>query len=130
MNVPRTSCAIVIASAVTVCYVALSRTLLMPWFWFTEEAPYAQEAFRFLSVSFRQEFFDIPGTPFIMLTACVLRVVLGVLSIFTGHPESAFDHLDLLYSVMRFISALSFVAAGLFMYLTARQLASALGAML
>jgi hypothetical protein len=121
---PRIAVAIVAAFAVGT---AVLPTLFYPWFFSTEEAPYGQEAVRFITGDFHQRFFDIPGTPFMALAALVFKTALVGLYGWNADP---FSHLDLLFSIMRGLSGLAFAAAVLCMYLATRQIASTCAALL
>src|SRR5687767_10058207 len=59
--------AIVLALVGYVVYSSAWDMLGLAWYYNTEEFPYAQEIIRFAELDFRQEFFDIPGTPLLML---------------------------------------------------------------
>jgi hypothetical protein len=118
-----------LAAVTSFCIVSVVySTLLIPWNVNTEELPYGQEVLRFLSGDFRQQFFDIPGTPFIALTAAITAVVLSALRIVHGWQEGsfvtlAFDHLNLVYFIMRCTSILAFGVAVWFVFVAAERFA-------
>ena len=109
-------------------------TITVPWYVMTEELPYAQEVLRFLSGDFRQQFFDIPGTPFIALTASFSALMLSGVKAVSEKSSSLFeialDHLDFLYILMRSLSLLAFGLTAWFVFLVARRFASPWAAML
>jgi hypothetical protein len=120
---------ITLTIVVLFCIVSVNyRTIALPWFTMTEEFPYAQEVLRFLSGDFRQHFFDIPGTPFIAIVTALDASILLVVSLVTGQTRAlaalAFEHLDLLYLVMRCVSLVAFAAATWLVFLIARRFAS------
>jgi 4-amino-4-deoxy-L-arabinose transferase-like glycosyltransferase len=100
----------------------------------TEELPYAQEVLRFLSGDFRQRFFDIPGTPFIALTASSSALILSGIKVVSDRSSSLFEialnHLNFLYILMRGLSLLAFGVTGWLVFLIARRFASAWAAIL
>lgn len=48
-------------------YITVYPNITLPWYFNTEEFPYIQEVLRFIKLDFRQQFFDIPGTPLMLL---------------------------------------------------------------
>jgi hypothetical protein len=48
--------------------------IAFPWYLNTEEFPYIQEILRFSELDFRQQFFDIPGTPLMTLGTAIWSV--------------------------------------------------------
>jgi hypothetical protein len=125
----RIAIRLILAVVVLFCIVSASyKTIAVPWFTMTEEFPYAQEVLRFLSGDFRQRFFDIPGTPFIAVVTAVYAPILAILSMAThqsgSFAERAFEHLDLLYLVMRCVSLLAFAIASWLVFLIGRRFAT------
>ncbi len=65
-NTVFTACllsAIIAYSLVLTAYPSVT----FPWYLNTEEFPYIQEILRFVELDFRQQLFDIPGTPLMFL---------------------------------------------------------------
>lgn len=95
--------ALLIGFAVRYMWPLLFRT----WFFSSDEYVFAAEAIRFTQGDFRQHFFDMPGTPFMALTALAWRVFYAAHRI-TGQPAAqaglgpfTFDHLPALFVLMR-----------------------------
>jgi hypothetical protein len=120
---------ITLAMIVVFCIVSVNyRTITIPWFTTTEEFPYAQEVLRFLGGNFRQHFFDIPGTPFITVVTAICALILAGVTRVRGQASSlaalAFEHLELVYLVMRYVSLAAFAAATWLVFRIARRFAS------
>ena len=101
-------------------------TFTLPWWTNTEEFPYAQEVVRFLSGDFHQRFFDIPGTPLMVISTALFAIPHWVMGL--GAHGSAFSlfsrQMTALFELMRAIEVIAFVASGCFIYLTTRRFAS------
>lgn len=104
------------------------------WFFSSDEYVLAGEVIRFVQRDFRQHFFDMPGTPYIVL--CALLWAAGyLLAVLTGAAEGlpiahfTFDHLPQLFYLMRAVTLFFyFLSLGL-TYALARRLTNTGGAM-
>ncbi|HEX5270077.1 MAG TPA: glycosyltransferase family 39 protein, partial [Gemmataceae bacterium] len=81
-------------------------SLALPWYQKADELVFAYEVIRFLRLDFRQHFFDIPGTPFMFLTAALWSaghrlLWLAGLTGYASPANFAFAHLDALHVLMR-----------------------------
>jgi hypothetical protein len=124
-NLHRAIPATVLALLIGYSILSMSfQTFRLPWYYMTEEFPYAQEVLRFLSFDFRQRFFDIPGTPLIAIVTAIFAPVLALTDAarHTSLFAAAFEHMQLLFLTMRAASLCAFASAVGLMYLTARQL--------
>ena len=93
---------ILLAFAYRSMYPALFRT----WFLSSDEYVFAAEVIRFSNLDFHQHYFDMPGTPFMMLSTIIWRLVYacaGVLGIYPGSGigEFTFQHISGLFILMR-----------------------------
>ncbi len=98
-----------------------------PWFQNSDEYVFAAETIRFLSLDFRQHFFDMPGTPFIVLTASAWSCRYWLMWL-AGQipPESAligytYQNLQQLFELMRTITVLFYLMSVVLTYLLARR---------
>jgi len=108
-------------------------TIFYPWYANTEEFPYIQEILRFVTFDFRQEFFDIPGTPLMMIGTFLWSVYYWVCAFF-GHPDTvqgiryfSFKNIQELYLLMRGLSYLFYVLSILLTYFIAHRLTNRVG---
>jgi hypothetical protein len=81
--------------------------LFRTWFYSSDEYVVVAEVIRFLHLDFRQQFFDMPGTPMMALTAFVwaciyaAQFMAGIVPRTVGLEDFTFHHLPLLFTVMR-----------------------------
>jgi len=107
--------------------------LFFPWFINTEEFPYIQEILRFTELDFRQQFFDIPGTPLIFIGS-VFWTLFYLICIVFGQADSSmgiryftFENMQSLYYLMRIISYVFYIISIVLTYKIAQRLTSSLG---
>jgi dolichyl-phosphate-mannose-protein mannosyltransferase len=85
----------------------LTPSLFRAWYFSSDEYVMVAEVIRFLHLDFDQHFFDMPGTPLMILTAIIWLPTYAVGSAFGFSPSGAglehftFDHLSLLFTLMR-----------------------------
>jgi dolichyl-phosphate-mannose-protein mannosyltransferase len=107
--------------------------IAFPWYLNTEEFPYIQEILRFSELDFRQQFFDIPGTPLMTLGTAVwsiwywICVVAGMADASHGIRYFSFSHMQWLYGLMRVISYLCYATSVVLTYSIGRRLTNAVG---
>ena len=91
----------------TFAFAHLYTTLFRSWFLSSDEYVFAAEVIRFLDLDFRQRFFDIPGTPFMLFNALLWAGLYGVMwlggfvAAGTGLDDFTFQHLPWLFVQMR-----------------------------
>jgi hypothetical protein len=82
-------------------------SLFRTWFFSSDEYVFAAEVIRFTRGDFHQHFFDMPGTPFMALTALAWHLfyaahrITGQLGAQAGMGPFTFDHLPALFILMR-----------------------------
>jgi hypothetical protein len=109
---------------------ALSRS----WFFSSEEYVFGAEVIRFLQLDFRQRFFDMPGTPLMILTALVwavyywAQVLAGTAGGATRLALYTFEHIDALFVLMRVLTLLFFGLSVVLLYALAARLTNRMGA--
>lgn len=107
--------------------------ITFPWYFNTEEFPYIQEILRFVELDFRQQFFDIPGTPLMMVGTLLwsiyywLGVILGYADPSQGIRYFSFEHMQSLYLLMRLLSYFLYALSIVLTYLIARRLTNSIG---
>ncbi|PZV14850.1 MAG: hypothetical protein DCF22_08185 [Leptolyngbya sp.] len=108
-------------------------TIFYPWYANTEEFPYIQEILRFVTFDFRQEFFDIPGTPLMMIGTFLWSIYYWVCAFFS-HPDTgqairyfSFKNIQELYLLMRVLSYFFYVLSILLTYFIAHRLTNRVG---
>ena len=83
----------------------MAPSLFRSWYFSSDEYVMVAEVIRFLHLDFRQHFFDMPGTPLMALTALIWLVVYGAAAATglgpAGMEHFTFDHLPLLFAIMR-----------------------------
>lgn len=92
----------------------------LPWYSNSDENVVVTEVIRFSGLDFRQEFYDMPGTPLMMLgaaewrvyhaSATLLRRFSGGIDLFTA------SHLQQLFTLMRWNSLLFYLASSLLIF--------------
>jgi hypothetical protein len=114
-------------------FTAAYPAVFFPWYYNTEEFPYVQEILRFVELDFRQEFFDIPGTPLMMLGTLLwwpyylVQWVVGDPSAAHGVRFFTFEHLQALYVLLRLVSCVMYAAVVLLTYVIGRRLTNPAG---
>lgn len=121
--------AIIAYSLVLTGYPAIT----FPWYLNTEEFPYIQEILRFVELDFRQQFFDIPGTP-LMFLGTFLWSIYYWFSVLVGYSHSSegiryfsFEHMQSLYLLMRILSYCFYILSIVLTFLITRRLSNAVG---
>jgi len=124
---------IFIAGLITYSCGLLSRSLSIPWYYHADEIVYTSEIIKFLELNFNQNFFDIPGTPFMLLSAFLWALwywalhLLGFVNDDLGIKLFTFEHISQLYSLMRFL-VLVFYATSIFLvYAVGKRLTNSVG---
>jgi hypothetical protein len=104
------------------------------WFFSSDEYVFAAEVIRFGHLDFRQQFFDMPGTPLMMLGALIWSIYYGVHWLVGAVPpaqglaEFTFQHLPALFVVLRGITLLCFYLSIVLVFLLTKRLANIPGA--
>lgn len=113
--------------------IAAYPTIIYPWYSNTEEFPYIQEIIRFSAGDFRQEFFDIPGTPLMAIGTLLwssyywLLSLLGNSDTTQGIRYFSFKHMQELYLLMRIISYLFYILSVVLTYKISARLTNWVG---
>jgi len=121
--------AIIAYSLVLTGYPAIT----FPWYLNTEEFPYIQEILRFVELDFRQQFFDIPGTPLMFLGTFFwsiyywFSVLIGYANPSEGIRYFSFEHMQSLYLLMRILSYCFYILSIVLTFLITRRLTNAVG---
>ncbi|HEY9616565.1 MAG TPA: glycosyltransferase family 39 protein [Microcoleaceae cyanobacterium] len=111
----------------------LSKCLTIPWIWNSDEVVYTAEVIKFLRLNFNQNFFDIPGTPFMFLTAILWAVWYGILSLSGLIPHDlsiklfTFQNLNQFYFLMRFLVLGFYALSIVLIYILGKRLTNAIG---
>ena len=120
---------IIAYSLVLTAYPAIT----FPWYLNTEEFPYIQEILRFVELDFRQQFFDIPGTP-LMLLGTIFWSIYYWFSVLVGYADPSagiryfsFEHMQSLYLLMRVLSYCFYILSIVLTYLITRRLTNPVG---
>jgi hypothetical protein len=106
--------------------------LFRAWYFSSDEYVFAAEVIRFTHWDFRQHFFDIPGTPFMLLSAVLWRAIhtfahAGRFVPATSFEHFTFDHLPGLFILMRSLTLTFFLASLVLMFLVATRLTNYVG---
>ena len=110
--------------------VSLSRS----WFFSSDEYVFAGEVIRFLNRDWHQQFFDMPGTPFLMLSAALWALFYPLQSWFspdTASPDIlafTFHHLDWFFTLLRSCTIFFYAGSLILLFLVARRLLNHVGA--
>jgi|GEM_PF-3103573 len=111
----------------------LAKGLVTPWYYNSDEVVYAAEVIKFLDLNFNQNFFDIPGTPFMFLTTILWGGWYGLLHI-AGQVDTAvgiklftFQHLQDLYFLMRLLVLIFYASSIVLTYICGKRLTNAIG---
>ena len=114
--------AIAILLALTIWHVArmLRPSLSLPWFTSSDENVLVGEVIRFSGLDFRQGFFDMPGTPLMLLGAFEWRLYYSFAHL--AHSAGAglnvftFQHLQRLFTMLRVDSLVFFILSALLLF--------------
>ena len=120
----RTSASLVYLAALVATagyhmYAGLSRT----WFFKSDEYVFAAEVIRFSGLDFRQQYFDIPGTPYMMLNTVMWSGYYSVAALFGATSPDAtlatftFQHLDALFVLMRGTTLVFYLLSAVLVFL-------------
>jgi len=106
--------------------------LFRTWYFSSDEYVFAAEVIRFSHWDFRQHFFDIPGTPFMLLSAVLWSAIYtlahaGRFVPTTGLEHFTFDHLSGLFILMRSLTLIFFLASLVLTFLVASRLTNSVG---
>jgi len=110
--------------------VSLSRS----WFFSSDEYVFAAEVIRFLNLDFHQRYFDMPGTPYMLLTAILWAVFYPVQTWFRPDPASGsivaftYNHLDWFFTVLRFGTIFFYALSLVLLFLLVKRLLNGAGA--
>jgi hypothetical protein len=108
-------------------YENMSRTLFRTWFFNSDEYVLAAEIIRFSNLDFRQHFFDIPGTFFMLLDTSVWTAFYGIeralgLAPGTGLEAFTFQHISGLFVLMRATTLGCFLLSAVLLFALAAKL--------
>jgi hypothetical protein len=112
----------------------LRPSLFRSWFFSSDEYVIAAEVIRFLHLDFRQHFFDMPGTPFMFLSAAIWALVytaqwvLGLLPPGTDLERFTLNHLPALFTMMRTVTLFFFLCSIVLLFILAARLTNKVGA--
>jgi hypothetical protein len=115
-------------------YGYLRPALFRTWFFSSDEYVIAAEVIRFSNLDFRQRFFDLPGTPFMLLDSLLWALVYGVERVLGLAPSTTlatftFQHISALFVLMRATTLLCFLLSAVLLYaLVAKLMNSAAAA--
>jgi len=111
----------------------LRSSLARSWFFSSDEYVFAAEVIRFLRLNFHQSFFDMPGTPYMMLTALLwggFSKIAGWLV--PGEPTGmivfTFRHIDWLFFLLRAETLVFYALSLVLVVLLARKVLNPAGA--
>ena len=102
----------------------MSPSLFRVWFFSSDEYVFAAEVIRFLNLDFRQQFFDMPGTPlmFVSSAAWSLYYVLQGGPLHVALDDFTFERLPQLFVLMRGITLAGYCASVVLVFMVARRL--------
>ena len=133
------------STAASVIYLAILLTLSLrymlvslsrSWFFSSDEYALAGEVIRFLNLDRHQQFFDMPGTPFMMLSAVLWALFYPLQTWFSPDPSSAgilaftFHHLDWFFTLLRSCTIFFYAGSLVLLFPIARRLLNHAGAVL
>lgn len=114
-------------------WVAAYPAFIFPWYANTEEFAYIQEIIRFVDFVFRQQFFDIPGTPLMIIGAFFwfiyyqFSILLSFADPALGIRHFSFEHMQQLYTLMRSLSYLFYAISIVLTFAIAQRLSTTIG---
>ena len=124
--------AFLLAFALRYMLVSLSRS----WFFSSDEYVRAAEVIRFLNLDLHQRVFDMPGTPFAMLSAVLWALFYPFQTWFNPDPSSSgiiaftYHHLDWFFTLLRSCTIFFYAASLVLLFLVARRVLNRAGACL
>lgn len=124
--------AILLAFSLSYLLVSLSRS----WFYSSDEYVIAGEVIRFFNLDPRQQFFDMPGTPFMMLSAALwaifypLAMWLSPDSTIPDITSFTYHRLDWFFTLLRSCTILFYALSLVLLFPLARRLLNRAGACL
>jgi dolichyl-phosphate-mannose-protein mannosyltransferase len=122
---------VVLLLSTAACY--MTPALFRSWYFSSDEYVFAAEVIRFLHLDFRQQFFDIPGTPFMFLSAILwgmwygLSYLAGPVPAPAGLERFTFDHIAGLFVLMRSLTLLFFLCSLVLVFVVASRLTNRVG---
>jgi hypothetical protein len=131
------------ATAVSLLYLALLiavsvryllTSLSVSWFFSSDEYVFAGEVIRFLNLDVHQRFFDMPGTPFMLLSAILWYAFYAVQTWFvpdlsiTDVTGFTYNHLDWFFNLLRSETIFFYAISLVLLFLVARRLMNRAGA--
>jgi hypothetical protein len=123
---------ILLTFALRYLLVSLSRS----WFFSSDEYVIAGEVIRFLTRDLHQRFFDMPGTPLMMLSAALWALFYQLQTWFRPDPYSpdilafTFHHLDWFFTLLRSCTIFFYAASLVLLFPVARRVLNHVGASL
>ena len=124
--------AILLAFSLRYMLVPLSRS----WFFSSDEYVRAAEVIRFLNLDWHQRVFDMPGTPFVMLSAGLWALFYPLRTWLSPDPASpgiiafTYHHLDWFFTFLRTCTIFFYAASLVVLFSVARRLLNHAGAFL
>ena len=109
-------------------------SIMRTWFFSSDEYVFAAEVIRFGHLDFRQQFFDMPGTPLMMIGALIWAIYYGVHWLVGAVPpgqglgEFTFQHLPALFVALRCITLFCFCLSIVLVFLLMKRLTNISGA--
>ncbi|MEO8368651.1 MAG: glycosyltransferase family 39 protein [Candidatus Solibacter sp.] len=106
-RVDALACAAYLAGLLILMFAFMRPMLFRAWFFSSDEYVVAAEVVRFSNLDFRQHFFDMPGTPFMLLNALLWFVayaaswVIGAVPRETPMSSFTYQHMPLLMVALR-----------------------------
>jgi Dolichyl-phosphate-mannose-protein mannosyltransferase len=125
--------AIVLCAALYSIWSMAHDALFLPWPGNPDEFPYVQEVLRFTGLDFRQQFFDIPGTPLMFLTAGLWTLMYWSLRLLrdpstgVGLTEFSFQHIQTLFVFLRVLVLFINLASIVLLYALGKRLLGEVG---
>jgi hypothetical protein len=114
-----------LALLVTASWYFLWPSLVRSWFYSSDEYVILAEVIRFSNLDVRQRFFDMPGTPFIFVTALIWTIFSRIAILLPGVAGSALDftyrHLPLLFGLARSVTIFCFGLSLVLCFLVAKR---------
>jgi hypothetical protein len=122
--------AILLAFSFRYMLVTLSRS----WFFSSDEYVIAGEVIRLLGFDFHQHYFDMPGTPLMMLSAVLWSLFYSLQTLFSPDASSpdiiafTYHHLDWLFTLLRSCTLFFYAASLVLLFPLARRVLNRAGA--
>src|SRR5579883_3335334 len=123
-----------LAAILAVILLRVWPALRVPWWFNTDEVVSYYEVIRQLRLDPSQTFFDIPGTPYITLTSLLtflwwIAARVAGLAGHTSPSDFAFVHIQAIFTLMRTITLVLYVAAAFLAFDLFRRACGAIGAL-